>query len=197
MAVKKSSRINDREEPVNISVAREEKDDENRPNEDTGPQLLQLQPPLLPPLPAPPQKNLRVDNLMRSIQRKSKQVEILSEQVGNLKNETKSLKKEKRTAERENKKLEKALEQSKEATTKKEMASDAKVDKHVQRNASLKGRHGESRENFLQKINKLEAKNKSLKAKIEELKVEKEKEVEKKERYWKAKLEGIQRRHDK
>ena len=182
---------------MNISVAREEEEDENRPNEDTGPQLLQLQPPLLPPLPVPQQKNSRVDNLMRSIQCKSKQVEILSEQVGNLKNETKSLKKEKRTAERENKKLEKALEQSKEAATKKEMASDAKVDKHVQRNASLKGRHGESRENFLQKINKLEAKNKSLKAKIEELKVEKEKEVEKKERYWKAKLEGIQRRHDK
>ncbi len=37
---------------MNISVAREEKDDENRPNEDTGPQLLQLQPPLLQPLPA-------------------------------------------------------------------------------------------------------------------------------------------------
>ncbi len=43
----------------------------------------------------------------------------------------------------------------------------------------------------------MEAKNKSLKAKIEELKVEKEKEVEKKERYWKPKLEGIQLRHDK
>ncbi len=98
MAVKKSSRINDREEPVNISVAREEKDDENRPNEDTGPQLLQLQPPLLPPLPAPPQKNLRVDNLMRSIQRKRKQVENLSEQVGNLKYETKLLKKEKKNS---------------------------------------------------------------------------------------------------
>ena len=197
MAAKKSSRINDTEEPVNISVAREEEEDENRPNEDTGPQLLQLQPPLLPFLPAPPQKNPRVDNLMRSIQRKSKQVENLSEQVENLKNETKSLKKEKRTAERESKKLNKELERSKETATKKEMASDAKVDQHVQRNASLKGRHGESRENFLQKINKLEAKNKSLKAKIEELKVEKEKEVEKKERYWKAKLEGIQRRHDK
>ncbi len=32
---KKSSRINDREEPVNMSVAREEEEDENRPNEDT------------------------------------------------------------------------------------------------------------------------------------------------------------------
>ncbi len=32
--------------------------------------------------------------------------------------------------------------------------------------------------------------------KTEELKVEKEKVVEKKVRYWKAKLEGVQRRHD-
>ncbi len=62
--------------------------------------------------------------------------------------------------------MEKALEESKEAATKKVMASDAKVDRHVQRNASLKGCHGESRENFLQKINKLESKNKSLKEKL-------------------------------
>ncbi len=75
---------------------------------------------------------------------------------------------------------------TKEEAAKSEATFDAKLEKHVKRKASLREQQGKSRESFL-----------VTEGKIEELKVDKEQEGEKNERYRKVKLTGIQRRHDK